>query len=606
MQNKQTAQTTMATTTQEKGGVFNVLMNRPNIKGPTVTKTPERKIICNDQMISKADKEALIRLYEALVPGDKTRTVNVNMIMEDALPAFEETIGEANFNKLKKYFGIGCRPSKFGIKQQEISLLIEQLRTVENAQYYIDGYKTLLEMAAAKLHGAPAEMTMLEKAKFVRMYHMIFVGYFFFAQDFRRTLNIQHKCYYLGVDFKEAFKNNAMPCSPEDFFTTYNVLMECFPDDTLMYDLVCLELAILDKKLQKEILNFAELRVNDEGQIFSVNIAPKYQRYADVRAIKHKVHPEMGVYPMEFFAYKNKIQEMPFEEFYQVYKILSVLPIEKFPVTYKKESFMEGSREVLKDRAYYEICKDFYVSGQAEIDRIIRTMEYLAAVDFEMKSETGAMCNVGQYMAVFNFMHCMKYIDITIDPKREFELAAALIERDTTGAIMEYKRGEISEKQLKESLGIDTTFEKEQFGIERLATPAEIAENFAVDNQYVGQHSEISSELIENVVLPGNEEEFIKFAKGEIDEETLKRRIGFDESFAEMYFNLEKVDMTAIENQLQELKRSLAKRGEMKRWALLISLYCYLVENQVPCGPKGKAPKRNKGLKPANLRAQIA
>ena len=337
-----------------------------------------------------------------------------------------------------------------------------------------------------------------------------------------------------------------------------------------------------------------------------MNIAPKYQRYADVRAIKHKVHPEMGVYPMEFFAYKNKIQEMPFEEFYQVYKILSVLPIEKFPVTYKKESFMEGSREVLKDRAYYEICKDFYVSGQAEIDRIIRTMEYLAAVDFEMKSETGAMCNVGQYMAVFNFMHCMKYIDITIDPKREFDLAAALIERDTTGAIMEYKRGEISEKQLKESLGIDTTFEKEQFGIERLATPAEIAENFAVDNQYVGQHSEISSELIENVVLPGNEEEFIKFAKGEIDEETLKRRIGFDERFAEMYFNLEKVDMTAIENQLQELKRSLAKRGEMKRWALLISLYCYLVENQVPCGPKGKAPKRNKGLKPANLRAQIA
>ena len=64
--------------------------------------------------------------------------------------------------------------------------------------------------------------------------------------------------------------------------------------------------------------------------------------------------------------------------------------------------------------------------------------------------------------------------------------------------------------------------------------------------------------------------------------------------------------MTAIENQLQELKRSLAKRGEMKRWALLISLYCYLVENQVPCGPKGKVPKRNKGLKPANLRAQIA
>ena len=605
MQNKATNQTTMATTTQEKGGFFNVLMNRPNTKGPVVPQTAERKIICNDQMISKTDKEALIRLYEALVPGDKTRTINVNMIMEDALPTFEETVGEANFKKLKKYFGIGCRPSKFGIKPQEIGMIIEQLRTVENAQYYIDGYKTLLEMAAAKLHGAPAEMTMLEKAKFVRMYHMIFVGYYFFAQDFRRAFNMQHKCYYLSVDFSEVFKNNAMPCSPEDFFITYTILMECFPDDTLMYDLVCLELANLDKKLQKDVLNFAELRVNDEGQIVSVNIAPKYQRYSDVRAIKFKVHPEMGIYPMEFFAYKNKIQEMPFEEFYQVYKILRVVPLEKFQVTYKKESFIEGSREVLKDSAYYEICKDFYVSGQAEIDRIIRTMEYLAGIDFEMQNEAGIKCDVGQYMAVFNFMHCMKYIDITIDPKREFELAAILIEKDTSGAIMEYKHGKISDEQLKERLGIDAAFEKEYFGIEKLATPVEIAEDFAVDNGYVSQRSEISRDLLENVVLPGNEEEFVKFAKGEIDKETIKRRIGFDESFAEMYFNLEKVDMTAIENQLQELKRSLAKRGEMKRWALLISLYCYLVENQVPCGPKGKVPKRNKGLKPANLRAQI-
>ena len=606
MQHKQTAQTTTASTTQENGGFFNVLMNHPNTNGPVATQPRERKVICNAQMVSKSDKEAVIRLYEALVPGDKTRTINVNMIMEDAFPAFEATIGEANFKKLKKYFGIGCRQSKFGIKQQEIGLLIEQLRTVENAQYYVDGYKELLEMAAAKLHGAPEEMTMLERAKFVRMYQTIFVGYYFFAQDFRRSFNFQHKCYYLNVDFAEAFKNNAMICCPEDFFKTYNILLESFPDDTLMYDLVCLELACLEKKLQKEILNFAELRTNDEGQIISVNIAPKYQRYADVRAIKHKVHPEMGIYPMEFFAFKNKIQEMPFEEFYQVYKILRVLPLEKFPVTYKQESFMEGSREVLKDRAYYEICKDFYISGQAEIDRVIRTMEYLAGIDFELKNEAGIKCNVGEYMAVFNFMHCMKYIDITIEPKREFELAAILIERDTTGAIMEYKHGKISDEQLKEQLGIDAAFEKEYFGIERVMTPAEIVENFAVANGYVGQRGEISSELLENVVLSGNEEAFIKFAKGEIDEETLKRNIGFDESFAEMYFNLSKVDMTVIENQLQDLKRSLAKRGEMRRWALLISLYCYLVENQVPCGPKGKVPKRNKGLKPANLRAQIA
>ena len=602
MVNKPTA-TTMAET-QNKGGFLNVLMRRPNATTPQV-QTPERRIICKDD-ISKTDKEGIVKLYDALVNGPKNRDVNVTMIVEEAFPIFEEILGESGFRKIKKYFGIGCKPSKFTIKEQEISGMLEQLRTIENAQYYIEGYKQLLEMAAAKLYGAPEDMTMLEKAKFVRMYHMIFVGYFFFAQDFRRTYSFDKKCYYLSVDFQEAFKNNTMPCRPEDFFITSKILIENFPDNTLMYDLVCLEFSAQDKRTQKEILQFAELKISEEGKVVSVNVAPKYQNYSSIRAIKHRVYPEMGVYPMEFFAYKNKIEEMPFEEIYQIYKILSVIPIENFKIETKKESYMEGSREVLKDRPYYEVCKDFYVSGQAEINRIIRTMEYLSAQGFVLEKADGKKCDMGIYMATFNFLYAMKYIDVTIDVKREFEIAEMLIEKDTTGAILEYKEGKISEEGLKARLGIDASFEKEIFGIETVASPIEIAKDFAVDNEYVSDHSKISSELLENVVLPGNEEEFIKFAKGEIDSETLKRKIGFEERFAEMYFNLTKVDMIAIENQLQELKRSLAKKGEMKRWALLISLYCYLVEEQVPCGPKNKVPKRNKGLKPANLKAQIA
>ena len=602
MVNKPTA-TTMAET-QNKGGFLNVLMRRPNATTPQV-QTPERRIICKDD-ISKTDKEGIVKLYDALVNGPKNRDVNVTMIVEEAFPIFEEILGESGFRKIKKYFGIGCKPSKFTIKEQEISGMLEQLRTIENAQYYIEGYKQLLEMAAAKLYGAPEDMTMLEKAKFVRMYHMIFVGYFFFAQDFRRTYSFDKKCYYLSVDFQEAFKNNVMPCRPEDFFITSKILIENFPDNTLMYDLVCLEFSAQDKRTQKEILQFAELKISEDGKFVSVNVAPKYQNYSSIRAIKHRVHPEMGVYPMEFFAYKNKIEEMPFEEIYQIYKILSVVPIENFKIETKKESYMEGSREVLKDRPYYEVCKDFYVSGQAEINRIIRTMEYLSAQGFVLEKADGKKCDMGIYMATFNFLYAMKYIDVTIDVKREFEIAEMLIEKDTTGAILAYKEGKVSEEELKARLGIDATFEKEIFGIETVASPIEIAKDFAVDNEYVSDHSKISCELLENVVLPGNEEVFVKFAKGEIDEETLKRKIGFEESFAEMYFDLTKVDMIAIENQLQELKRSLAKKGEMKRWALLISLYCYLVEEQVPCGPKNKVPKRNKGLKPANLKAQIA
>ena len=602
MANKPTA-TTMAAT-QDKGGFLNVLMRRPNATNPQV-QTPERRIICKDE-ISKAEKDGVVRLYDALVSGEKNRDINVTMIMEEAFPVFEAILGESGFRKIKKYFGIGCKPSKFSIKEQEISTLLEQLRTVENAQYYIDGYKELLEKAAAKLCDAPENMTMLEKAKFVRMYHTIFVGYFFFAQDFRRTFSFDRKCYYLSVDFQAAFRNNTLPHRPEDFFATSKILVENFPENTLMYDLVCLELNALDKRVQKEILQFAELKISDDGNLVSVNVAPKFQTFSSIRAIKHKVHQEMGVYPMEFFAYKNKIKEMPFEEIYQIYKILRVVPIENFKIETKKESYMEGSREVLRDRPYYEVCKDFYVSGQAEIDRIIRTMEYLSAIGFKLETGDGKECDMGIYMATFNFLHAMKYVDVTVMPQREFELAAKLIERDTSGAIMEYKCGLINEEQLKERLQIDAKFEKEQFGIEKVASPEETAINFAVDNGYVSDPDDISTQLIVNVVVAGNEAHFEKFAKGEIDVDTLKARIGFEETFAEMYFDLSKVDMTAIENQLQDLKRGLAKKGEMKRWALLISLYCYLVEEQVPCGPKNKVPKRNKGLKPANLKAQIA
>lgn len=602
--------TTNVTTTQEKGGFFNVLMKHSNNGGTNSAtrkkrKNEDRKIICKDS-ISKSDKEAVIKFYDALVTEEEESPVNITMIMEEGFPVFEETVGETNFKKLKKYFGIGCKPSKMGIKEQEVISLLEQLRTVENAQYYIEGYKKLLESIAAKLHDAPEEMTMLERAKFVRMYHTIFVGYYFFAQDFRRVYNYQYKCYYLDVDFQAAIRDNSRPYHPEELFGTYKILIEGFQDDSLFYDLVCLELVNLDKKIQKEVLHFAELKVNEDGRLVSVNVAPKYQTFSSIRQLKNKVHPEMGAYPMELYAYKHRIDEFFFDDIYQLYKILRVTPLENFKTHTRKESYIEGSREVLKDRIYYEVAEEFCVSGQAEINRIIRMVEYLAGIGYKMKTSDGRVCDMGLYMSAFNFLHTMKYVDISIKPEREFELAEMLIARDTNGGFELYKDGEIDEKELKKSLGIDAKFEKEQFGIVTVANPEEIAISFAIDNGYVGSTDQISTELLSNVILPGNEENFRKFGKMEIDLNTLKNRIGFEEEFAEMYFNLSKVDISAIESKLQELKRGLSKKGEMKRWAMLINLYCYLVEEQVPCGPKNKVPKRNKGLKTVNLKAQIA
>lgn len=600
-----TDKVTSKTAAQKKDGFFNVL-RMPSTSAPNKkVQKAERPIICRED-ISKDDRDAIIKLYDALVIDDRSKTVNITMIVEEAFPVFEEILGSANFKKLKKYFGIGCKPSKVGIKEQEISGMLDRLRTVENAQYYIDGYKELLEYVAAKLYNAPEQMTMLEKAKFVRMFHTIFVGFYFFAQDFRRTFNFQRNIYYLDVNFQAAIANNPHPFHPEELFTISRILMENFKENDLVFDLVYLELMSLDKKVQKEVLHFAELRLTEDGKLVSVNEAPRYQTFSSVRSIKNKVHPEIGVYPMELFAYKERISDFNFDDLYQLYKYVSIFPLSSFKTFTKKESYLEGAREVLKDRVYYEIKDECAISGQAEIDRIIRMVEYLAGIGYELNTSEGKCCNMGVYMPVFNFLHKMGYVDITIDPKKEFELAELLIARDTTGAIASYKICEIDEKELKRRLRINAKFEKEHFGIVTDATPEEIAIDFALDNGYVADEESISHDLISKIILPGNEENFKKFWAMEIDADTLKARIGFEEAFAEMYFDLRKVDVAAIESKLQDLKRGLAKKGEMKRWTLLINLYCYLVEEQVPCGPKNKAPKRNKGLKPENLKAQIA
>ena len=126
---------TSTTTTQEKGGMFNVLMRRPNYMPNATILEPQRQIISREG-ISKSDCDAVVKLYDALVHGDKRRTVNVTLIVDEAFPRFEETIGQANFQKIKKYFGIGCKPSKMAkIQEKEINALLDQLRTIENAQY---------------------------------------------------------------------------------------------------------------------------------------------------------------------------------------------------------------------------------------------------------------------------------------------------------------------------------------------------------------------------------------------------------------------------------------------------------------------------------------
>ena len=260
------------------------------------------------------------------------------------------------------------------------------------------------------------------------------------------------------------------------------------------------------------------------------------------------------------------------------------------------------------------------IAGPKEGNRFVRLMEYAMTANFNipvrhdkegqpLPIDDVKFYNARNYLAAIDFANKMEYLDAFSEIEHDFEVAEILIERDPGDALTQYITREIDEVQLKEILEIDDQFEEEKFGIVHEVPKApldEIVLAFAIDNGYLDEEAETTRQLITEVILPGNEELFDRYEDGEIDAETLEGKIGFEEEFAEMYFDAEKIDITALENKLQDMKRSMADKKKMKKSALAIYLYCYVVEEQIPCGPKKKAPKRNKGLKPANLKALIA
>lgn len=613
MKTKATTVPTAQNTPAEKATPFNALLRQPFFG--IGTKKPSRNILHYDK-VSKTDESAIVSFYDMLVPGDKTRPINIQLIVEEGFPAFENTIGAAEFKKIQKYFGIGCKANKNALKNTELTVLIGKLRTIENAQFYLHEYKSLIKDVAARLHDAPESMNTLEKAKFVRMYYTIFVGYYYFAEDFvflcRKGKTPEEDVYTIDIDFDKALKNNSLPYYPEELFDQYKKLIVACKPDRLVFDRICYELNLVDKKLFKEILHFAELKANPDGSFESINIVPLGQTFSSIRTIKNRVHPYMGVYPIETFACIERMCAPNFDDMYLLYKICKIMPLEKCSTVKENVKRLEGARITTYERTYYKLVEGeteedcFMVAGELEVNRFESMVKYMASKGYKIMSSDGKLRDIGLHLAVMNFCNIMHYLDATSPLARELEVSDKLISMDNDGAIFEYLTGKIKEDDLKSRLGIDDAFEKDFFGIEKTVTPEEIVLQFAIDNGYANSSEDVSMELIENVVLLNTEGYFSKYNSEEIDSETLKKRIGFEEDFAEMYFNLAKVDIAAIEAKLLEIKRSYSKKGGIKKSALLIKLYCYLIENQVPCGPKNKAPKRNKGLKPSILMDLIA
>lgn len=403
---------------------------------------------------------------------------------------------------------------------------------------------------------------------------------------------------------------------PEEFFRLFASKINSMPDNNLFFDHVYSEVTALEKRTLKEVLSFAELELVDNGFVSS-NVANINQTYGSIRNIKIKVHQEPGCFPIEIFGIRCMAEKVDLGDLYLIYKVLKTMEMEEFPKEDKPFVKLEGSRIVKSTHTCYEIIKGMFVAGPVEMGRFVNLMELVAAkgLDIELKTddagnqlETPKKYNAKKFMSAVMFANEMAYLDAGTAISKDFEIAEMLIGLDKEDAFERFFSGEINAEELKGILGIDADFEYENFGIRKQVSHSEIAKKFAVECGYVGSKSDISEELIDAVFISGNEELIEDYEDGIITREKFEKKIGFTNEFAEMFFVLSKIDVSAIEEKLLETKRTTTT-GQKKidhHLKMLVVLYCYLVENEIACGPKNRVPKRNKSLKPSNLKNFVA
>lgn len=569
------------------------------------------RIVKPYKALSKRDEEAVIRFYDELAPEAKGITVDIELIVTKGFPVFEGMIGTANFKKVLRYFGIGVKSPAKNVKYSDVAILIAKLRTIENAQYYLYGFSELLEKYAVKLSKAPEEMDVITKAKVVRAFSVLFNSYLFFAEDYLLPVGATEP----RVNYLQATEMNKKPLNPEEMFYLYKANIEKYSDGAFLYDAIIAEIKLFDKKVRKDIFEFAELKLDGTNQVISVNSRSATVTFGSVRSIKTKMFPRVGYFPCELYCVKDTWNGLEFGEIYTVYKALTQNDFSSFETKSRVMPYVEGNKFKERIFNFKAISPSVEMADLDEANRFIRFVEYLANTNVTMpievltegqKEPVTNSVEIGKFFSFVQFANECGYADSTTTSDTEYSMYLSLMECELADeTLTEYMNGEISSEEVKTRLKIDKGFEERVFGIVHVESPMEAAKRFALEIGAVNDIAEISESLVENVLIHGNENLWERFSKGELSSSKLVNKLGLDTEILEMYFNLSKIDISVIEQKLQELKSRRVSAQEMKSHALTIILYCFIIEGQVACGPKNKAPKGNKRLKTSNLRMLI-
>jgi len=603
---------------------------------------PRKRSVIEAEGITESNQKGLKKLYEELVLGDYSRPINLKLLWEKGLAKFKETLGIEDFYRLMAYYGIDTGVGKVmkgkRISSKDAQKMVDRLRTIENAACYIDGYEEILEHMASLLYKAPEDMTVIAKAKLVRMFHYCMSNRHFFLEDYE-VIRLYGKVSYDVTSYRIE-TNNKRFIYPESLIYIDYAQFRKMSEESLAYEIIVRELNRLQKKHKKLMLDFAGLKAED-GTYISVNSERCYT-YGEIRNLKVNVNSEISIFPIEVFVSLDVMKKLHIPDMYYFYKFLQVKPLSEYPVVEYKMKVIEGSRYIEKPIKMYEVQTRTYIAGEVEKDRFIYLFDFAAreGIDFPnlfdkegkvLPEEERTWVSVRWLKRITSLAREIGFIDDVTPWDYDFYTAFRLSEIIGNDRIGLFTDGIMSDEEAKEiiaggkdvleeldALHKEYIAEAEEEKVEEVEPEKEVTEEpeetvtaidvlarYAKDKGYIADVYEGFGELVTNVIADGMEDFILGYANTDFDS-NFDKKLNLNSEYAPMFFSLESIDAQKLENQLLDWKHSSTGKKQMAKHQGVVKLYCYIVENDVPCGPRKKKVGRNKALKPQILRQLIA
>ena len=587
--------------------------------------------IIKDPTLGTGDTKALIKFWKLLVPTYEDfilpsaqqpgcahfYSIDLPLLLKEGLPAFAKTIGEKRLQALLRHCGYGVKFARH-LNPKILENDLACLRTIENAQFYLHGFKDMINNMANHLCDAPENMDALTKAKYIRAFYTFFAAGEFFVEEL--WLNKGQ----LTINYNKWQALNKLYLFPEEMFMLHTLIGK---NVHIRFGAIQFALDQLDSKLRKKVLEYSELTPID----YPITTKQNYH-FRDFRALKSIIHEEHFFTSYTTFTVKEAFLENKFQNFMIAMLMMLLHPTSEFTPATRFERVFEHGQLVGKDIPHYEFSDEilgtFIISGDKERAFYFNLFKYMADQNLTFKGlaynlETGEAIEDHTfewqvYYALTLFALQRGYISAELPLKQCFENIDILAEfyssdddaergmiRSMIGLYWFSEKSDADAEHLANIMGIDATFEKERFGIVQKKTPEEAVLSFAAENNIEIADTQQTLDMINGFWIPYFNDAIVKYTESG-DEKKFKKSIGYDSEFANAYFNLKDVNIPEIQKKLLSLKNSRASDKQMHNNALLIALYCYIIEGNIPCGTKKRLPERVKNLRPDILKTFIA